>query len=157
MKSNENHGIRNPFKVMDVPNPDDDEVKAFADGARLEGSADDANAPAWGNKAGPHIEGDWSSRWKGGVDPTIAGDSQDRWKDGKAEIRTVGERVYLLFDWDNGARRALIDARRVDATKLLGRYLNLSAPEISCPWIGLIVSGERIDGRWPGGRLDFRR
>jgi len=25
------------------------------------------------------------------------------------------------------------------------------------PWIGLIVSNERIDGRWTGGRLDFRR
>jgi hypothetical protein len=69
----------------------------------------------------------------------------------------VGERVYLLFDWDHGARRGLIDARREDAKRLVGKYINLTNPAITRPWIGLIVSNERIDGRWLGGRLDFRR
>ena len=158
--SREVRRIRNPFNVMDVPDPDDDEVKAFAAEARLEGSTEDENAQAWGvtGAHGPHIEGAWSSRWNGGVDPTIPGDSKDRWKQGSAEVRTVGDdRVYFLFDWDHGTRRALIEARRVDATRLVGRYLNLTAPEITCPWIGLVVSYSRIDGCWPGGRLDFRR
>jgi hypothetical protein len=40
-------GTRNPFDVMDVPNPDDQEVLEFASGARLTGAADDENAKAW--------------------------------------------------------------------------------------------------------------
>ena len=72
-------------------------------------------------------------------------------------MRTVGDRVYLLFDWDNGARRGLIDAQREGATKLVGKYINLTDPKVTRPWIGLIVNNERIDGRWTGGRLDFRR
>jgi hypothetical protein len=153
------HGARNPFGVMDVPDPDADEVKAFAVEAQLDGSAEDENAQAWGATGphGPHIEGCWSSRWNGGVDPTIPGDGEGKWKDGSAEIRTVGNRVYLLFDWDRGARRGLIEARHQGATKLVGRYVNLTAPEITRPWVGLIVCYARVDGRWPGGRLDFRR
>ena len=151
--------VRNPFNVADVPNPYDDEVKAFAAEADLDGSATDDNAQAWGagSPHGPDIEGAWSSRWNGGADPAIPGDRKDRWKDGKAEVRTVGERLYVLFDWHHGARRGLIEARHVAATKLVGRYLNLTAPEITRPWVGLVVDHTRIDGRWPGGRLDFRR
>lgn len=151
--------VRNPFNVMDVSNPDDAEVNAFAATVELDGSADDENAQSWGVIAahGPHIEGVWSSRWNGGADPTIPGDSKDKWKAGSAEVRTVGDRVYLLFDWDRGARKGLIEARRMGEAKLVGRYLNLTAPEITRPWVGLIVSYARIDGRWPSGRLDFRR
>jgi len=153
--------IRNPFDVMDVPDPNGRDVTEFAAGARLAGTGDDANAKAWaaaGDRA-PHaaIEGHWSSRWNGGADPTIPGDAADKWKQGRAEVRTTDDRVYLLFDWDNGARRGLIDARREGATKLVGKYINLTDPKITRPWIGLIVSDERIDGRWTGGRLDFRR
>jgi hypothetical protein len=54
------------------------------------------------------------------------------------------------------ARRGLIDARR-DGARLVGKYINLTDPKIMRPWIGLIVSDLRIDGRWTGGRLDFRR
>jgi hypothetical protein len=61
-----------------------------------------------------------------------------------------------LFDWDSGARKGLIDARR-EGRRLVGKYLNLSSPAITRPWIGLIVSDRRIDGRWTEGRLDFRR
>ena len=150
---------RNPFGVMDIPDPDDDEVKAFADVTELDASAEDENAQPWGATAahGPHIEGAWSSRWNGGADPTIPGDSKEKWKDGSAELRTVGDLVYLLFDWGRGARKGLIEARRVGRARLVGRYVNLSAPEITRPWVGLIVSYSRIDGRWPAGRLDFRR
>jgi hypothetical protein len=150
--------VRNPFDVMDVPNPGDQEVMDFASGATLSGSADDENAKAWSGSGGQNdsIEGNWSSRWNGGVDPTIAGDAKDKWKQGQAEIRTIGERVYLRFNWDHAARHGLIDARREGRT-MVGKYINLSDPSVTRPWIGLVVNEERIDGRWPAGRLDFRR
>jgi len=152
---------RNPFGAMDVPNPNDHEVLEFAANAELIGGSDDENAKAWTSQSGrkecPTIEGNWSSRWNGGADPTIPADAANKWKQGCAEARVVDDRVYLLFDWDGGARRGLIDARRDGATRLVGRYINLTAPKITRPWIGLIVCNERMDGRWSGGRLDFRR
>ena len=159
--NSENKLHRNPFGVMDVPDPDDAGVKQFADSATLEGSADDVNAAPWGahdsaSQAGT-IEGDWSSRWNGGADPTIAGDSADKWKRGRGEARAVGDRVYLYFDWDSGARKGLIDARREGPQGLVGKYINLTSPAITRPWIGRIVDNRRIDGRFPEGRLDFRR
>ena len=75
----------------------------------------------------------------------------------RAEARITEERIYLLFDWDSGARQGLIDARREGPQRLVGKYINLSNPEITRPWIGRIVSDQRIDGRWTEGRLDFRR
>jgi hypothetical protein len=154
-------GTRNPFGVMDVPDPNDAEVTRFADSTTLEGSADDANAAIWGTTEGASqpgsIEGHWSSRWNGGADPTIPGDSAEKWKQGRGEARITGDRVYLYFDWDSGARKGLIDARREGERRLVGKYINLTSPAITRPWIGLIVDIRRIDGRFPEGRLDFRR
>jgi hypothetical protein len=146
---------------MDVPDPNDHEVREFAAGAALAGTADDENANAWSAVRGDRdqdgaIEGSWSCRWNGGADPTIPGDAANKWKQGQAEVRAVGDRLYLRFDWDNGARRGLIDAHR-EGANLIGKYINLTDPKIVRPWIGLIVSDQRIDGRWTGGRLDFRR
>ena len=154
------HAPRNPFDVMDVPDPNDRDVLSFAASARLAGSSDDANAEAWAvsgdrDQSGA-IDGNWSSRWNGGADPTIPGDAPDKWKQGRAEARAVGDRLYLLFDWDNGARRGLIDAHR-EGARLVGKYINLTSPSIMRPWIGLIVSDRRIDGQWTLGRLDFHR
>src|SRR4051812_40311640 len=61
---------RNPFGVMDVPEPAGPDVIAFAATASLEGRDDDANTAAWaalssGAEPGA-IEGRWSSRWNGG-------------------------------------------------------------------------------------------
>ncbi len=164
---NEHHGsdqdcVRsNPFGVADVPEPLDDAAVAFAATVSLDGSAGDENASAWGGAGDPgaseDIEGVWSSRWNGGADPTIPGDTTDRWKHGRAELKTAGDRVYLLFDWNDGARWGLIHARRASDGRLVGKYVNLTDRSIVRPWTGLIVSGSRIDGRWPGGRLDFRR
>jgi hypothetical protein len=152
---------RNPFGVMDVPDPNDEEVTRFAGSATLEGSADDENAKTWSaaDNSSQHatIEGNWSGRWNGGADPTIAGDAAHKWKQGRGQARITEERVYLYFDWDSGARKGLIDARREGPRRLVGKYINLSNPEITRPWIGLIVSDQRIDGRWTEGRLDFRR
>ena len=154
---------RNPFDVMDVPDPIDQEVQEFATGAKLAGTSDDENAKAWTAKAWTAatdqygaIEGNWSSRWNGGADPTIPGDAANKWKQGQAEVKGAGDRLYLLFNWDNGARRGLIDAHR-QGTRLVGKYINLNDPKVMRPWIGLIVSNQRIDGCWTGGRLDFRR
>jgi hypothetical protein len=71
-------------------------------------------------------------------------------------MKAGGDRIYLLFDWEGGARRGLIDARR-EGTRLVGKYINLTDPKVTRPWIGLIVNNLRIDGRWTGRRLDFRR
>jgi hypothetical protein len=149
---------RNPFGVMDVPNPNDFEVARFAAAATL-GAFGDANAEPWGtaNESDGTIEGNWSSRWNGGADPVIPDDAPYKWKRGSAELRIIGERVYLLFDWDRGARRGLIDAMREGPERLVGKYINLSNPAITRPWVGIIVSDQRIDGCWPQGRLDFRR
>lgn len=152
---------RNPFGVMDVPNPNDQETIEFAASVTLAGSANDDNANIWGT-AGDRdhcdtIEGYWSSRWNGGADPALPGDAKDKWKRGAAEVRIEGERVYLRFDWNQGTRQGLIDARREGPKRLVGKYINLTNPTIVRAWIGLIVSNQRIDGRWPRGRLDFRR
>ncbi len=154
-------GPRNPFGVEDAPDPDGSDVKEFAAGVRLSGTAEDANAEAWclvpEEERPDSIAGEWSSRWNGGADPTIAGDTGEAWKHGNAELKIVGDRVYLLFDWAEGARRALIDARLDAGNRLMGRYINLSDPTITRPWAGLIVDNRRIDGLWTNGRLEFRR
>jgi len=51
----------------------------------------------------------------------------------------------------------LIEARWDGRGRLIGRYLNLSAPDITRPWVGVIVDATRIDGEHSGGRIDFRR
>ncbi len=149
--------IRNPFGTMDVPSPDDSEVASYA--ARVSpGEGDDVNAARWAPPRTPAdpIDGSWSSRWNGGTDPTISNDAPNKWKAGKSEVRVVGDRVYLRFDWDGGRRHGLIEARR-DGNRLVGKYINLTDPKITRPWVGLIVDATRIDGRHPNGRLDFRR
>jgi hypothetical protein len=158
--NSESQTKRNPFGVMDVPDPNDAEVTLFAAGATLEGSADDVNATTWGAAEGSQfetIEGNWSSRWNGGADPTIAGDAADKWKQGRGEAKIAGDRVYLYFDWDSGKRKGLIDAKREGPERLVGKYINLTSPAVTRPWIGKIVNEQRIDGRWTEGRLDFRR
>jgi hypothetical protein len=154
-------GTRNPFGVMDVPNPNDQEVLEFAAVTALAGPSDDENARAWEtpSERNQHatLEGNWSSRWNGGADPTIPGDDKGKWKQGHAEVRAAEDRVYILFDWNDGARKGLIDAQREGTTRLVGKYINLTDPKIMRPWVGVIVSNQRIDGRWSGGRLDFRR
>src|SRR4051794_34135759 len=152
---------QNPFGPRDVPDPTGADVGESAAFAVLHGLEDDVNAAAWSDLPRPAgssaIEGRWSSRWNGGADPTIAGDTPEAWKQGRGELKLQDDHAYLLFDWDNGKRKGLIDARRNGATGLVGKYINLTNPQIVRPWIGLIVSETRIDGRWTGGRLDFRR
>ncbi|MCP3373875.1 hypothetical protein [Bradyrhizobium cajani] len=151
--------IRNPFGTMDVPTPDDRDVMDYAASATLAGDAADINAAMWASipAVSDPLEGVWASRWNGGADPTIAGDTPEKWKVGRADVRVVGERIYLRFDWDGGRRHGLIDAARDGAGRLVGKYINLTTPAITRPWVGLVVNAARIDGCFPNGRLDFRR
>lgn len=138
---------RNPFGVEDVPHPDGADVEAFAASVRLPGSIDDPNAATWADLRQDDqssIEGRWSSRWNGdGLD----------WQVGHGEVRLDRDRgsVFILFDWDGGRKQGLIEARRESDDRLVGRYLNLDTPEITRPWVGLIVDPTRIDGKHPGG------
>ena len=130
--------VRNPFGVMDVPDPNHPEVVAFATSASLAGSADDENAKNWDMPARDVrtlLDGRWSSRWTGGR-LTRPFPAMRKWKQGDADVRTGGDRVYLLFRWDGGMRRGLIDARREGANRLVGKYINLNNPEIVRPWTG---------------------
>ena len=72
-------------------------------------------------------------------------------------MRAAGDRIYLRFDWDGGRRHGLLEVRRDGANRLVGKYINLTDPKITRPWLGLIVDSNHIDGRFPNGRLDFRR
>src|SRR4051794_41036953 len=85
--SEQDLGSRNPFGVMDVPNPNDFEVARFAAAAATLGRFGDANAEPWGaaNENDGTIEGNWSSRWNGGADPAIPKDAPYKWKRGSAE------------------------------------------------------------------------
>jgi hypothetical protein len=103
---------------MDVPSPNDQQVLEFAAITELAGTSDDNNAGTWATSSERNqhdtLEGNWSSRWNGGADPTMPGDANNKWKQGQAELRTAEDRVYVLFDWNHGARKGLIDctARR---------------------------------------------
>lgn len=128
-----------------------DDVEAFAATVKLEGSTTDSNTDIWFENLTGHIEspldGLWASRWNGG--------STAHWRVGTGTLKTVGRYVYILYD--EGSSGYLIAARREGASKLVGRYINLIQPEDSTPWVGLIVSNERIDGQWVYGRWDLRR
>lgn len=142
---------RNPFGVQDVPDPDGEDISAFAGGVRLTGSADDDNAQAWDGPAGrapAGLEGNWSSRWNG---------EGFGWQQGRAKLSVEDQRIDILFDWEDASKQGLIQARWNGQDRLVGRYLNLSSPEITRPWVGLIVDATRIDGEHSGGRIDFRR
>jgi hypothetical protein len=47
-------------------------------------------------------------------------------------VKAASDRVYLLFDWDRGARQGLIDAH-CEGARLVGKYINLTDPKIVRP------------------------
>jgi hypothetical protein len=143
---------RNPFNWPDVPNPDGPDVLNFAKENQPKGLSNDLNAPAWpASSVQPTstIDGEWFSRWSPKASPT-------NWSTGKAEVRTVGDRIYIKYE-EPGGRKHLIDAMRIDDNTLAGRYADLETPQDSTPWVGRIVNNERIDGQWGNGRWDLRR
>jgi hypothetical protein len=139
----------NPFGVVDVLAPDWTDVQMFAATVNLAGDSSDANASPWpAAQPGDPLDGEWAGRWSDGS-------TEDNWAVGTATIRTVGDRVYILFQ--QMGYGYLIDARKQGDSYLVGKYLNLQDHRDSYPWVGLIVNNERIDGAWTGGRWDFRR
>lgn len=148
-----NANVRNPFGTEDVFRPNGNDVKKFAATVKLNGGDSDANAKTWNTKtfqASPDLlDGHWESRWHRTAAP-------NRWEPIPAQIKTVGERVYILLQ--GAGSEYLMDLGHVKKNKLLvGRYMGLADSADSSPWVGRIVSPERIDGIWSGGRWDLRR
>ena len=145
--------VRNPFGVLDVPDPDGASVAAFAATVRFQDETGDANAARWSEPtvsgARDTIDGEWSSRWN--VEKPAKS-----WMAGAAQVKSVGDRVYILYQEKRGGAY-LLDLRRMGIDLLVGRYVNLKLPNDSTPWVGRIVDPERIDGQWAGGRWDLRR
>ena len=135
----------NPFGVKDVPDPDGDDVKTFAEGVKLSGGADDDNAKVWSDNTvkgtAKTLNGEWSSRWN-------VGSAGTEWIAGSAEVKSAGDRIYILYK--DKTRSYLIDARR-EKDRLVGRYVRVEQPGDTSPWVGKIVSPERIDGEWSMG------
>jgi len=130
----------------------DRQVEEFAAKASLTPDDDDPNATPWQNDdtipQSNDIDGYWFSRWNGGR-------AKDKWAPGMAMISSLGSMVIIMFD--DPFSTYLIVARRDDPTRMVGRYINLSSDFDSTPWVGEIVSRNRIDGVWTQGRWDFRR
>lgn len=137
----------NPFGVADVPDPDGPDVRTFATQVKLPGDAHDPNAPLWMALTVDVLDGEWASRWNGGT--------QEGWLVGMAQVKCVGQRVYILFRDQHWTY--LIDTQRLGKDLLVGRYVNVGVPDDSSPWVGRIINAERIDGQWSHGRWDLRR
>lgn len=138
---------RNPFGLADIPDCCGPTVHEFAREAPGLAAADDENASAWVHMGrGPHtsIDGEWAGRWRV---------EEGEWISGSATIRTVGGRVYIHH---RDTAEYLIEAER-EGDRLVGRYVNTRDDRDTSPWVGTVVSNERIDGSWRSGRWDFRR
>lgn len=127
------------------------DVLALLDKAEKLGAPSDANASLWcaGHPATrPHeLDGLWASRWNGGS-------AKENWITGIAHVNVIGDQVYALTHDSYGS--CLISVRRLERNRIAGRYINLTGSEVLA-WAGRIVSRDRIDGFWTGGRWDLRR
>jgi hypothetical protein len=145
---------RNPFRVADVPNPDGPDVMQLAARVRMPGGPDDRNAAQWVDEITPgsadRLDGEWSSRWAAGTS-------------GTAKIEVIGDRLYALFSNRTGRMAGkiwLLEAVIGADNRVAGRWQQIGNARDTGPFIGLVVSAERIDGIWSGrmsDRWDFRR
>lgn len=145
-------GRRNPFGFPDIDRPLGKDVQAFAMQTRVPGAGDDENAQAWnrrglGGKADT-IAGQWEYRWKGGT-------ARDAWVTGVAQIRLANDRVFILCR-DSGTKY-MIEGQLGKNERIVGRYVNLNDSGDTSPFVGRLVTKERIDGYWSDGRWDLRR
>ena len=138
--------MRNPFSVEDVPDPTGADVEAFAKTIPAVDLESDENAMAWVAIAttADGLAGAWSSRWRSGT---------DAWKQGVATVHMQSDRVFILY---KDAGTYLLEGVR-HRDRIVGRYVNVTHPHDTSPWVGVIVNDYRIDGHWNGGRWDFRR
>jgi len=142
--------VVDPVEHESVPGFDDEEVRAYAARTELAGDMMDANAEQWSTIGieGTYdsIDGKWSARWNYAP--------QDlRWETGSATVESVGNRVLIRYE---DKYEYLIEVVR-DGDRLVGRYVAPSDLTVTRPWVGRIVSNDRIDGTWPTGRWDLRR
>jgi len=142
---------RNPFGVQDVPDPSGEDVTAFASSVRLTGVGRRRQRRGLGRA----VRRSAGVARRELVEPLER--RRPRLAEGPWQAPRRWNRVYILFDWDDATKHGLIEARWDGRNRLIGRYLNLSAPEITRPWVGLIVDATRVDGEHSGGRIDFRR
>jgi len=139
--------IRNPFSAHDVPDPLGADVEEFARTVVINPDpGSDENALAWVAVAteADGLAGPWTSRWRTEAGP---------WSRGVATLQVEEDRVFILY---RDERTYLIEAA-VRGDRLVGRYVNLKAPEDTSPWLGVVVDPYRIDGYWGRGRWDLRR
>jgi hypothetical protein len=152
------HKRKNPFGLPDVYDPEGSDVQTFARSVSLPGDDKDPNALPWSSAtvqrspdgswpSSDSLDGFWYGRWNGGG-------AGDRWVAGTALVRSVENHVYIQH---KDGPLFLIESCRVGRDLLVGRYMNVDMPSDSYPWVGRIVSPERIDGQWTFGRWDFQR
>jgi hypothetical protein len=138
--------MRNPFSVIDVPDPTGPDIEAFAKRVPKIDLEGDENAMAWVAIAteSDGIEGAWSSRWRQG---------NGAWQQGVATIQLQGDRLFILY---KDAGSYLFEGIR-HGDRFVGRNLNVDDPTETSPWVGVLVNDYRIDGYTARGRWDFRR
>ena len=145
---------RNPFGVLDVAAPDGPDILQLAARVQMPGDASDRNAPQWSESITPgnpdKLDGEWYSRWEAGTS-------------GSAKIEVIGDRLYALYTNRSGrmaGKTWLLEAVIGPDKRLAGRWVQVGNTRDTGPFIGLIVSPERIDGIWSArmsDRWDFRR
>jgi hypothetical protein len=145
---------RNPFGVLDVAAPDGPDILQLAARVQMSGDASDRNAPQWSESITPGnpatLDGEWYSRWEAGTS-------------GSAKIEVIGDRLYALYTNRSGrmaGKTWLLEAVIGSDKRLAGRWVQVGNTRDTGPFIGLIVSPERIDGIWSArmsDRWDFRR
>jgi hypothetical protein len=146
---------RNPFGFPDIVAPDGPDVMQLAARIQMPGGPDDRNAPQWaedvassGNR--DSLNGVWYSRWEAGTS-------------GSSTVRVIGDRLYATYTNQSGrmaGKTWLLEAVIGSDNRLAGRWVQIGNPRDTGPFIGLIVSPERIDGIWSArmsDRWDFRR
>jgi len=145
---------RNPFRVPDVAAPDGPDIQQLAARIQMPGDASDRNAPQWSDAITPGnpdtLDGEWYSRWEVGTS-------------GSAKIEVIGDRLYAIYTNRSGrmaGKTWLLEAVIGPDKRLAGRWEQVGNTRDTGPFIGLIVSPERIDGIWSSrmsDRWDFRR
>src|SRR5690348_798581 len=145
---------RNPFGLPDVISPDGRDVMQLAERIQMPGGPDDRNAPQWSEAVTSgrtdSLDGTWYSRWDAGTS-------------GTATVRVVGDRFYAMYSNLSGRLAGmtwLLEAILLPDNRLAGRWVQIGNSRDTGPFIGKVVSPDRIDGIWSprmSDRWDFRR
>jgi len=145
---------RNPFGVPDIVDVAGPDIMRLAARVEMPGGPDDRNAPQWSQSiasgSAASLDGEWYSRWEDGTF-------------GTAKIQVIGDRLFAVFINQTGrlaGKKWLLEAMIGDDKRLAGRWVQIGNNKDTGPFIGLIVSSERIDGIWSpvmSNRWDFRR